>query len=148
MQPGAPFGEAAENDVCDGRRGRQRVDHRIHCNPGCALGRKGVDAGGDGGKGDRRQAVRLAQLQRPAIARRQRLVLAFAAAMPDRSDGMNDMRCGQTIALGDLGIAGRAAAKRAAFGEQLRPGRAMDCAIDAAATEQRGICGVDDGVNA
>jgi hypothetical protein len=30
----------------------------------------------------------------------------------------------------------------------LRPGSVMNRAIDAAAAEQRGICGVDDGVNA
>jgi hypothetical protein len=91
MQAGAVLGEATENDICDGRRGRQRVDHRLHSNPGRAIGRKTVDAGGDGGKGDRRQAVRLAQLQRAAITRGERRVLACAAAMPDRSDGMNDM---------------------------------------------------------
>ena len=38
--------------------------------------------------------------------------------------------------------------QRAAFGEQLGPRGAMDRAIDAAAAEQRGIGGVDDGVNA
>jgi hypothetical protein len=36
----------------------------------------------------------------------------------------------------------------AAFGQQLRPGRAMDRAIDATPAKQRGIGGVDDGVNA
>jgi hypothetical protein len=35
-----------------------------------------------------------------------------------------------------------------AFGQKLRPRRAMDRAINAAAAEQRGIRGVDDGVNA
>jgi hypothetical protein len=68
--------------------------------------------------------------------------------MPDRSDGMNDMPGRQTITLGDLGVAGRATAKRAAFGEQLRSRGAMDSAIDAAAAQQRAIGGVDDGVNA
>jgi hypothetical protein len=50
--------------------------------------------------------------------------------------------------MGDLGVAGLAATKRAAFGEQRRPGGAMDRAIDPAATQQRGVRGVDDGVNA
>ncbi|MEA2897290.1 MAG: hypothetical protein QOJ84_2905 [Bradyrhizobium sp.] len=89
----------------------------------------------------------LAELQPAAIARGQRLVLAFAAAVPDRSDGMNDMPRRQLVALGDFGVAGCAAIKRAAFGEQLRPGGAMDRAIDAASAQQRGIRGVDDGVN-
>jgi hypothetical protein len=38
--------------------------------------------------------------------------------------------------------------QRAALGEQLRPGGAMNRAIDAASTEQRCIRRVDDGVNA
>jgi hypothetical protein len=38
--------------------------------------------------------------------------------------------------------------ERAALGKQFRPGRAMDRTIDAAAAEQRGVGGVDDGVNA
>jgi hypothetical protein len=54
----------------------------------------------------------------------------------------------QTISSGDFGIAGRAAVERAAFGQQFGPGRAVDRAIDAAATEQGRIGGVDDGVNA
>jgi hypothetical protein len=90
----------------------------------------------------------LAQLHGAAIAGGQRLILAFAAAVPDRPDGMNDMSRRKPVAFGDLGIAGRAAAERAAFGEQLTPGGAMDCAIDPAAAQQRAIGGVDDGVNA
>src|SRR5262249_30951642 len=43
------------------------------------------------------------------------------------------------------GGAGVAAAERATFGEQVRPGGAMDGAIDAAAAEQRSVGGVDDG---
>ena len=38
--------------------------------------------------------------------------------------------------------------KRAAFGDKFGPGRAMDRAIDATPTEQGGIRGVDNGVNA
>ena len=80
--------------------------------------------------------------------RRKRLILAVAAAVPDRPDGVDHMPRRQPIALGDLGVAGLAAMQRAAFGEQLRTGCAMDRAVDAAAAEQRGIGGVDDGVNA
>ncbi len=54
----------------------------------------------------------------------------------------------QPIASGDLGVTGLAAMERAAFGQELRPGPAMDRAIDAAAAEQRRVRGVDDGVNA
>jgi hypothetical protein len=38
--------------------------------------------------------------------------------------------------------------EHAAFGEQPRPGGAVNGAIDATTAEQRGIRGVDDGVNA
>jgi hypothetical protein len=90
----------------------------------------------------------LAQLQCAAVTRRQRLVLAFAATVPDRADGMNDMPRRKPVARGDLGVAGLAACKRAAFGKQPRPGGAMDRAINPAAAEQRAIRRVDDGVNA
>jgi hypothetical protein len=68
--------------------------------------------------------------------------------MPDRADGVNDMPRRQLVARSDLGVAGRATAKRAAFGEQLRSRGAMDSAIDAAAAQQRTVRGVDNGVNA
>ena len=90
----------------------------------------------------------LAQLHCAAVTRRQRLVLAFAATLPDRADGMNDMPRRKPVAMGDLGVAGLAATKRAAFGKQPRPGGAMNRAINPAATKQRSIRGIDDGVNA
>jgi hypothetical protein len=54
----------------------------------------------------------------------------------------------QAVASGDLGFAGSAAAKRAAFGEQLQASRAMDRAINAATAQERSIGRIDDGVNA
>ena len=79
----------------------------------------------------------LAQLDGAGVAGGQRVVLALVAAIPDRADGMDHMPRRQPITSGDLGAAGLAAIERAAFGEKLRPGRAMDRAIDAAAAEQR-----------
>jgi hypothetical protein len=61
---------------------------------------------------------------------------------------MDHMACRQPIAQSDLGVAGLAAMECAAFGQKLGSGRAVDCTIDAAATEQGSIRGVDDGVNA
>jgi hypothetical protein len=61
---------------------------------------------------------------------------------------MNHMPRRQPVSPGDFGVAGAAAMERAAFGQQLGPGRPMDRAIDAASAEQRGVGGVDDGVNA
>ncbi len=90
----------------------------------------------------------LAEIDRATIARCKREILAMAAAAPDRADGMNHMPRRQTVCQSDFGVAGLAAMQRAAFGEQLRPGRTMDSAINAAAAEQRTIRGVDDGVDA
>jgi hypothetical protein len=147
VQPRAVVGEATKDNAADSRRRLQLADDGLDRDISGAIGRKAVDAGGDGGKGNRRQAVGLTEFYRAAIARGQRLVLAFAA-VPDRSDGVNDMPRRKFVALGDLGAASFAAMKRAAFGEQFGSGGAMDRAIDAAAAQQRGIRGVDDGVNA
>ncbi len=49
---------------------------------------------------------------------------------------MNHVQRRQPIPRRDLGATGLAAMERAAFGKKLRAGRAMDGAIDAAATEQ------------
>jgi hypothetical protein len=116
VQPRAVVGEATKNDAADSRRCFQLADDGPDRDGRGATGRKTVDAGGDGGKGNRRQAVGLTEFYGAAIARGQRLVLAFAAAVPDRSDRMNDMPRRKPVALRDLGVASFAAIKRAAFG--------------------------------
>src|SRR5689334_995238 len=90
----------------------------------------------------------MAKLDGPTIAGCQLLILAAVAAVPDRPDRMDYMLCRQPIAFGDLGAAGLAAAKDAALFEKPRAGAAMNRAVDAAATKQRRVGGVDDGVNA
>jgi hypothetical protein len=54
--------------------------------------------------------------------------------MPHRADGMDHMRGRQSEAGRNPGIAGGAAAERAARRQQPGAGRAMDRPIDAAAT--------------
>jgi hypothetical protein len=56
-----------------------------------ALQRKGIDAGGDGGKRDRLDAFAVRNLQAVAIGRGQKPVLALFAAVPNRTDGVDDM---------------------------------------------------------
>lgn len=87
------------------------------------------------------------ELQGAGVAGGERGVFAMAAAVPDRADGVDHMARGQTVAAGNLGIAGFAAAERFTLGEQLRTGCTMDRAIDAAAAKQRRIGGVDDRVD-
>ncbi len=67
--------------------------------------------------------------------------------MPNRTDGMDHMPRGQTETSRDLGIAGRAAAKRLASGQQLWPRCVVYSSINAAPTQKRGIGGIDDGVD-
>ena len=108
--------------------------------------RVAVDAGRDRRERDRAAAVLGRELDRPPVAGRQQLRLALAAAVPDRPDGVDDVVDGQPPGAGDLRVARVAAAEPAALLEQLRPGRAVDRAVDAAAPEQARVRGVDDRV--
>jgi hypothetical protein len=119
-----------------------------HRDLSCAIGRETINSGGDGGKRNRREAVALTEFDGVSITGRQRLIFTLAAGIPDRADGVNHMPGWQAITSGNLGSAGLAAAQCAAFGNQLRAGRAMDRTIDAAAAQQRAIGRVDDRVNA
>ena len=114
---------------------------------GRAIGRKAVDARGDRREGDRAQAVRFGQCQRAGVSVGQQPLLVGIAALPDRPDRVDDVPGLQPVAARDLGLAGLAAAERAAFGEQLRPGGAMDGAVHAPAAEQGRLGRVDDGVH-
>src|SRR6185437_663239 len=69
------------------------------------------------------------------------------SALPDRADRMDDVTRRQPVAARDPRFSGGTAAERPAFGQKLRPGRAVNRAIDAAATEQRRVGRVDDRVD-
>src|SRR5262245_14843671 len=138
--------EAAEDDAREAaRRMRDLRRHGADGDARRALRRIAIDAGRDGGKRDRAQALRGRERERRAITGRQQIVLALVSAAPHRADRVDDVLGFEAIAARDLGGAGIAAAERAAFGEQVRPGGAMDGAVDAAAAEQRPVGGVDDG---
>ena len=53
----------------------------------------------------------------------------------------------QTVALGDLGLARRAAAQGAALLQQLRPSSAVDGSVHAAPAQQAIFGGVDNGIH-
>jgi hypothetical protein len=57
---------------------------------------------------------------------------------------MDDILRRQSIAPGQLGLDGVAAAERAAGLQQLRPGRAMNGPIDTATAQQRTVRRIDD----
>ena len=66
---------------------------------------------------------------------------------PARAGRVDDVARRQAIAAGDLRLASTAAVKTAALIEQAGPGGHVDGAVYPAATEQRAVGGVDDGVS-
>jgi hypothetical protein len=90
--------------------------------------------------------VRRREVERCRIAGGEQVVLVLAAAMPHRTDRVDDVLCREAIATGDLRRTRLAAAERAAFLQQFGTGRAMDRAIDAPAAKQRAVRGIYDGV--
>src|SRR5579875_3381191 len=77
--------------------------------------RKTICAAADGGKSNGAQVVFFQQAKTIAITLGQQLFFVVLAACPDRSDGMNDILCRETIATRDLGLSGGAAAQSTAF---------------------------------
>src|SRR5262245_47356053 len=63
--------------------------------------RKGVHPSADRGKGDALETVLFRQQQTVAIAARQQVVLVVVAAVPDGTDGVDDVAGGQAVAAGD-----------------------------------------------
>jgi hypothetical protein len=126
-----------------GQRGYGRSDR----DPRRASGGETIDPSGNRRKSQRSESVGLADFDCTAVARRQCIILALAAAVPNRADCMNHMPGRQPISSGNLDVAGRAALECTALIQQFRPGRAMDSTIDAAAAEQRRIGGVNDRVD-
>jgi hypothetical protein len=131
---------------------RRRLCQRVRC---CgkrdlrrAIGGETVDAGGNGGKGNRSKAVGLTEFDRAGVARGQCLIFAPITAVPNRADGVDDMPRRQPMAGRDLGVTGLAAIEGTAFGQEFGAGRTVNRAINAAAAEQARVGGVDDGVNA
>jgi hypothetical protein len=140
--------KAAEDHVADRRRPGQGVRYRGNRNLRRAIGGETVDTGGNGGKGNRSQAMGLAEFDRTGVARGQRLIFAPATAVPNRADGVDDMPRRQPMAGRDFGVTGLATIEGSAFGQEFGAGSAVNRAIDATAAEQRRVGGVDDSVNA
>ena len=82
-----------------------------------------------------------------AVAGNQPLALSTLTAQPARTDCVNDIFAGQLVALHDFCAPAFAAVERFTFCQQLRSCSAMNAAVHTAATQQRLIGSVDDGVN-
>jgi hypothetical protein len=85
--------------------------------------------------------------KRSAVAGREQLRFAETAAPPHRSDRVDHPARRQPEPRGRLGRAGFATAQLPAVLEQFRSGRPVDRPVDTAASEQRRVGGVDDGVD-
>ena len=91
--------------------------------------------------------MRGGKIERRAIAGCEQFFLACAAALPHRTDGVDDVLRRQPIAARDFGRPGFAAAKPCTFRAQFRARRAMDRAVDPATAEQAAVCCIDDGID-
>ena len=91
MHAGAVVGKAAEDDILTSGAAASASAVARDRDPRRAIGRKTIDPGGNRGKGNRGKAMGLAEFDRATIARCKRVILAMAAAVPDRADGMNHM---------------------------------------------------------
>src|SRR5215218_6468756 len=103
VQARARLAEAAEDHLLEPSN-RKAVADGAHGDAGGAVGRKAVDAGRDGRKGDAAQPLSRGDLQRTAVATRQERLFAFAAATPYRANRVDDEAGRQPITLGDLGV--------------------------------------------
>src|ERR1700761_1616134 len=130
MEPGAVRRKAAENDLADRRRLGERIGDRSDRNFRRAFSRETIDPGRDRRKSDCREPMFFAKLERTAIAGRKQIVLAKLTAIPHRSHRVDHMGGLETVASGDLGIAGLATVQHSAFRDEFWTGRAMDGAID------------------
>ncbi len=106
-----------------------------------------VGARADGGERNRGGTMLAGQLKHVAVTLGQKLCLPMSSAMPDWAYGVDDRFCRQSVGRSDSGFAGRTACQAAAFFKQLRPCCPVNRSIDSAATEKRGIRGVDNGID-
>lgn len=109
-----------------------------------------VDAGGDGWERNGFECVLVSEADRFAMTACKSFGLSVLAVAINRADGVDDVLGCETATAGDDGLAG---GKTPDFGDDLfalgqdgKAAGAVDGAVDAPATEERRVRGVDDGV--
>ena len=138
----------AEHDQIDRHLvAQQELADRVHRDLHRLLLRITVGPRGNQGKGNGFQMMLSRQLQRAAVAGGKQLPLPGVPAPPDRAHRMDDIPGGQPIALRQLRLPRFTAAQLFAFGPQLRAGGAVNGAVHPAASEQRPVGGVDNGIH-
>lgn len=86
------------------------------------------------------------QLKAVAVTRAQQFCFTTAAAMPDGTDGVDDMTRRQLISPRDACFSGRASAEATAFVSQAPSGGAVNGAVDATTTQQGTVGRIDYGI--
>src|SRR5439155_21733456 len=141
------FAEAGEDHALDATGSDEKTPRLADRDLRRLLDRIAIRAAADGRKGDAADPMLQCELQAISIAGGQKFRLPSLPAVPDRSDGVNDVARRQSVAAGDARLAGGASADGAAFLEQLRPGSAMNRAVHPAATQKGRVRSVDDRVH-
>lgn len=133
------------------KRPRIVAKHSYHCMDGYVgskIERVAEDSGGDGGEGDRLQAVRLGELQRRAVGAGKLVGFACSAAMPNRANCMDDVTGFEPEAWSNARFASGTRSDRAAGALQIGMTRCLkDGAAHTASGHKLLVSGINDGVN-
>lgn len=127
--------------------GGQVLFHSRDRRLGCCIKRVSECAATDCGTGHGLAPVRAGQFEAGPVTRRKEFRFVRIASLPNRSGGMNDVHCGKSVAVCDLGPAGRTSAEAAASFEQIRTCGVMNRPVNPAAAEQGFVGRIDDCVN-
>jgi len=119
----------------------------VNCNLESLILRIAENAGGDQGECNRFAAVFLRQHERSLIAGDQQFTFTMLSIVPARTDSVDNIFAGQLVALCDFCVPGFAAVERFTCCQQLRSCSTMNTAVHTAATQQRLVGSVDDGIN-
>src|SRR6516165_11572907 len=120
-----------------------------HCGNGDACRarrREAISAGGDGGKGDRGEAVSHRKPEAIRVAGRKQQILVAHTSAPDGTHCVDHVTGRQAEAWRDLRLPGLAAAKRGTSRAELGPGGAVNRTVDSPAAKQCSVGGVDNGI--
>jgi hypothetical protein len=140
--------EAAEHDPGNiaGRSG-DLGNHRPDRDLRGPVRRKAKGSSRYGREGDRSEPMGSGQIDSGSIAGGQQSLLTAASAAPNRTDGMNYVFGWQPVAARDLSAARCAAAEHSAFFEEFFSCSIVNGAVNTAATEERAVRSINDGVD-
>ena len=125
----------------------QKIPDSIHRRPERPVFGPAIDPGRDQRKRDRLTVMGPGQFQRRPVAGSKLFRFPGAAALPLGPHRMDHIFTGQTVSLRNLCAASLAAVKCPAFRQQLRPRRPVDAAVHTAASQQRVVGRVHNGIH-